>query len=81
MSLLKTILERSNLSIYAQVVAPINGLLIEEEKTNMFSVGAFMEVFSWVLVLGNCLYFEVCLYFNLSMQIHLLGGRPMKANF
>ncbi len=63
------------------MVALVDGLLIEEKKTNMFGVEAFMEEFSKVLVLGSCLYFEVWLYFNLSMQIHLLGGRPMKANF
>jgi len=35
------------------VVASIDGLLIEEEKTNMFGVGAFMEKISWVLVIGE----------------------------
>jgi hypothetical protein len=35
------------------VVVSIDGLFIEEEKTNMLGVGAFIEEFSWVLVIGE----------------------------
>lgn len=38
-----TILEMLNPSIQAQVVALVDGLLVQEKKTNMFGVGAFME--------------------------------------
>jgi len=63
------------------MVASVDGLLIKEEKTNMFGVGAFMEEFHRYWLLGNYLYFEIWLYFHLCVQIHLLNGRPMKANF
>jgi hypothetical protein len=39
------------------VVASVDGLFIEEEKTNMFGVGAFIEEFSWVLVIGELFLF------------------------
>jgi hypothetical protein len=42
-----TIFERLNLSIQVEVIASINGLLVEEEEeTNMFGVGASMEEYS-----------------------------------
>jgi hypothetical protein len=42
---LMIIFERLNLYIQAHVVVSIDGLLVEEEETNMFRVGAFMEEF------------------------------------
>jgi hypothetical protein len=35
------------------VVTSVDGLLIEEKKPNVFGVGALMEEFSWVLVIGK----------------------------
>jgi len=36
------------------VVASIDGLPVQgKKKTNMFVVGAFMEEFSWTLVIGK----------------------------
>jgi hypothetical protein len=55
----------------------VDGLHVEEDETNMFGVnGASMEKPSQALVNG-----EISLYFHLSVQIHLVGGRPMKVNF
>jgi hypothetical protein len=62
--LLITIFERLNPSIQVEVVASIDGLLIEEEeKTNMFGVEASMEKNihgHWLL--GKCLCFGGWLY-------------------
>jgi len=41
--LLMTIFESLNLSIQAKVVASIDGFFVEEEETNMFGVGAYVE--------------------------------------
>ncbi len=58
------------------MVVLIDGLLVEEEETNMFGVGAFKEEFIGHWLLGNSLYFKSWLYPHLCVQIHLLGGRP-----
>jgi hypothetical protein len=58
-ALLMTFFERLNLAIQAKVIASIDGLLIEEEeKTNMFRVGASMEKSSWALVIGEPFLFQ-----------------------
>jgi hypothetical protein len=44
------VFERLNLYIQAQVVVSVDGLPIEEDETNMFGVGAFVEKSSWALV-------------------------------
>jgi hypothetical protein len=43
--LLMIVFERLNLFIQAQVVVSIAELLVEEEETHRFGVGAFMEEF------------------------------------
>jgi hypothetical protein len=53
-----TIFERLNPSIQAQVVASVDGLLVEEKKTNMFGVGAFIEKNHEHWLLGDYLYFK-----------------------
>jgi hypothetical protein len=59
--LLITIFERLNPSIQVEVVASIDGLLIEEEeKTNMFGVEASMErIFMGIGYWGNVFVLEV----------------------
>jgi hypothetical protein len=41
----KTIFERLNPFIQTQMVTSVDEFLVEEEKTNMFGVGASMEKF------------------------------------
>jgi len=58
-TLLMTIFERLNLAIQAKVIASIDGLPVEEEeKTNMFHVGASTEESSWALVIGEPFLFQ-----------------------
>jgi hypothetical protein len=40
------------------VLVSIDGLPIEENKTNMFSVGASMKFFSWELVIEELFLFQ-----------------------
>jgi hypothetical protein len=35
------------------VVALVDGLIVQEDETNMFGVGAFVEKISWTLVTGK----------------------------
>ncbi len=49
-----TVFERLNLAIQAWIIVSIDGFPIEEEeKTNMFGVGAYVEESSWALVTGE----------------------------
>ncbi len=49
--LLIIIFERLNPFIQAKVVVSIDGFSGEEEETNMFGVGAFVEKSSWILII------------------------------
>ncbi len=40
------------------MVVLVDGLPIEDKKTNMFSVGAFVGEFSWALVIGEMFLFR-----------------------
>ncbi len=40
------------------MVVLVDGLLIEDKKTNMFSVGASVGEFSWALVIGEMFLFR-----------------------
>jgi hypothetical protein len=52
-----------------------------KKKPTCLVLGHSWKNFHGYWLLGNCLYFEIWLYFHLCVQIHLLGGRLMKANF
>ncbi len=78
-----TIFERLNPSSQAHVVASIDGFFVEEDETNMFSVGASMEKYSWALVIGELSLFQSLAIPPLMCVCKSTGfdGRPTKVKF
>jgi hypothetical protein len=71
-SLFMTIFERLNPIVQARVVAPINGSTFEDEneKTNMFNIGACIENLHGHWLMMNYFCFKGYLSLCLCVQIH-----------
>jgi len=63
------------------VVVLVDGLPIEDKKSICLVLGCLWENLHGHQLLGKCFCFEGWLYFHLCVQIHLLGGRPVKVDF
>jgi hypothetical protein len=54
------------------VVVLVDGLLIEDKKANMFSVGASVGEFSWALVIGEMfLFWRLAIPPSMCARIHV----------